>query len=370
MVVYASVAVSLDGYIDDTSSHRLLLSSEEDWNEVKRLRAECDAVLVGAGTVRSDNPALVTRDEALRAKRRSAGKPEDPTKVTISSTGEFNLSSKFFTEGDGEKIIVLPADLPKEQIDRLQSIATLLISDENTLTPPVVLRLLAKHGIRTLFIEGGTKILTQFLASGTVNYLRMAVAPFFVGESGAPRFVHTGKFPHHASRRMHLLGVKSFGDMAVMEYALGATAEDYERMTEAIELSKSSPRSEGAYSVGAVIVTEGGEKFTGYSRETSSDNHAEEEAILKALEAGCSLKNATIYTSMEPCSTRKSKTKSCSTLIIEHALKRVVFASYEPDTFVVCHGEYILRKAGIEVTPLIDMARKVHEVNAHIVGEK
>ena len=65
MIVWASAAVSLDGYIDDTTSRRLVLSGTKDWEQVRALRAECDAVLVGAETIRKDNPALVTRSEKL-----------------------------------------------------------------------------------------------------------------------------------------------------------------------------------------------------------------------------------------------------------------------------------------------------------------
>ena len=78
MIVWASAAVSLDGYIDDTTSRRLVLSGTKDWEQVRALRAECDAVLVGAETIRKDNPALVTRSEKLREKRTAQGKPADP----------------------------------------------------------------------------------------------------------------------------------------------------------------------------------------------------------------------------------------------------------------------------------------------------
>ena len=66
MIVQASVAVSVDGYIDDLSDRRLVLSHAADWEEVRSLRAESDAILVGAETIRRDNPALVIRDETDR----------------------------------------------------------------------------------------------------------------------------------------------------------------------------------------------------------------------------------------------------------------------------------------------------------------
>ncbi len=165
---------------------------------------------------------------------------------------------------------------------------------------------------------------------------------------------------------MHLVRTESVGDMAVAVYALKASDEDYRLMWQAIALTAQCPHSTSAYAVGAIIVTRKGEIFTGYSRETSPINHAEEEAILKAEHAGCSLEGATIYSSMEPCTTRNSKPTSCSELIIRHRMGRVVFAAYEPPTFVTCHGEERLRNAGIEVTILNDLSKEALTANRHI----
>ena len=81
MNVYASVALSGDGYMDDRSPRRLILSTPADWREVMRLRAWADAILVGAETVRRDDPSLTVRDEALRRERLAANRPADPAKV-------------------------------------------------------------------------------------------------------------------------------------------------------------------------------------------------------------------------------------------------------------------------------------------------
>ena len=80
MNVYASVALSGDGYMDDRSPRRLILSTPADWREVMRLRAWADAILVGAETVRRDDPSLTVRDEALRRERLAANRLADPAK--------------------------------------------------------------------------------------------------------------------------------------------------------------------------------------------------------------------------------------------------------------------------------------------------
>ena len=78
-----SCGMSLDGYLDAADHRRLVLSNEADLERVDAVRAECDAILVGAATVRNDNPRLLVRNEALRLQRRARGLRETPMKVTI-----------------------------------------------------------------------------------------------------------------------------------------------------------------------------------------------------------------------------------------------------------------------------------------------
>ena len=366
MIVQASVAVSVDGYIDDLSDRRLVLSHAADWEEVRSLRAESDAILVGAETIRRDNPALVTRDERLRELRAERGLPADPVKVTLSRNADLDPTSRFFTEGDGEKIVFVGRCAPQDRTAALSRVATVIHAGSDCLTADYLIGELGRKGIERLFIEGGSRVLTLFLSENRIDYLR--VAPFFVGEPSAPRMTIGAKFPFDKDRRMTVLDVKKVGDMTVTDYALGQQATDRTRLLQAIGLSLKCPPSDKAYSVGAVLVTRDGQVFTGYSRETAPDNHAEEEAILKAEQAGATLEGATIYSSMEPCSTRRSKPRSCSALIIDRRMKRVVFAVREPDRFVRCRGEQSLRDAGIEVCVLESLAKQALEANAHILS--
>ncbi|MFD7311008.1 RibD family protein [Promicromonospora sp. NPDC059942] len=102
--VVLSVAASLDGYIDDATPERLLLSNDEDFDRVDSVRAGVDAILVGASTIRADDPRLMVRSEDRRAKRLADGQPESPVKVTITASGEIDPEAKFFTTGDIDKI--------------------------------------------------------------------------------------------------------------------------------------------------------------------------------------------------------------------------------------------------------------------------
>ena len=81
--ILLSCGMSIDGYLDNASSQRLLLSNQDDLERVDAVRAASDAILVGAQTVRQDNPRLVVRSERGRDERVSRGLPPTPTKVTV-----------------------------------------------------------------------------------------------------------------------------------------------------------------------------------------------------------------------------------------------------------------------------------------------
>jgi len=100
-----SCGISLDGYLDAATRERLVLSNDEDLDRVDSVRAGCDAILVGAATVRNDNPRLLVRRPDLREQRRSLGLPESPTKVTLTDRAGLDACSNFFTTGDVEKLV-------------------------------------------------------------------------------------------------------------------------------------------------------------------------------------------------------------------------------------------------------------------------
>ena len=99
-----SCAVSLDGYLDDASPDRLILSGPEDLDEVDELRASVDAILVGAGTIRADNPRLLVRSPARIAWRVARGMPEHPLRVTMTRSGDLDPAARFFT-GPGQSLV-------------------------------------------------------------------------------------------------------------------------------------------------------------------------------------------------------------------------------------------------------------------------
>lgn len=146
------------------------------------------------------------------------------------------------------------------------------------------------------------------------------------------------------------------------------TPVDYEWMMVAIELAHQCPSSPGAFSVGAVIVDQNGEEISrGYSRETDGQVHAEESALTKLATDDPRLKAATIYSTLEPCSQRKSRPRSCAQLILDAGIPRVVMAWREPSLFVKdCQGCELLANAGVAVVEIPDLSQEAQAPNAHL----
>ncbi|MEV0436659.1 deaminase [Nocardia sp. NPDC050413] len=143
---------------------------------------------------------------------------------------------------------------------------------------------------------------------------------------------------------------------------------DHRFMHRAIELARQCPPSSTAYSVGAVIVVDGVEISTGYSRETDEKVHAEESALNKLDADDPRLARATIYSTLEPCSTRATATRlPCTDRILAAGIPRVVIAWREPSLFVAaCEGVDKLRTNGVEVVELTDLAEAARSMNEHL----
>jgi 5-amino-6-(5-phosphoribosylamino)uracil reductase len=216
-----SCGMSIDGYLDSTDAARLRLSNAADFDRVDAERSRCDAILVGAATVRSDNPRLLVRSPARRAERVARGLPASPVKVTLTRRGDLPATAAFFTAGSTDKIVYCPATAADDVRRRLAAVATVVdAGPADDVDVASVMEDLSARGVDRLMVEGGGTVLTQFLTAGLADELQLVVAPLFVGDSRAPRLVGDGRFPWNGHRRAPLVGVRQIGDVVLLRYAL------------------------------------------------------------------------------------------------------------------------------------------------------
>ena len=199
--------MSIDGYLDDASRERLVLSNEADLDRVDEVRAGCDAILVGAATVRNDDPRLLVR--ATRPPRR-AGRPRA---AAVAGQGHRDRQRRprpgralLPHRGHREARLLRARSARRGRATGSGAVATVVDAGRRSTMRRVAEDLHAR-GVRRLMVEGGGTVHTQFLTGDLADELQLVVAPFFVGDSRGPPVrrrrhvpVEPGP-PRHAGRR-------------------------------------------------------------------------------------------------------------------------------------------------------------------------
>jgi 5-amino-6-(5-phosphoribosylamino)uracil reductase len=224
--VLLSAAMSADGYLDDATSNRLILSGPEDLDRVDELRAGSSAILVGAQTIRSDNPRLLVRSAGRRRLRRERGLTGSPVRVTLTGSGELDPAARFFAAADEPPLVYAGRAAAAGLTARLGGRAVVVAAEQvaaqgataeqgaDGLDLSWILADLAARGVGRLMVEGGSAVLAGFLSAGLADELILAVAPLFVADPAAPRLLSGAPPPP----RMRLAQAGRAGDMAVLTY--------------------------------------------------------------------------------------------------------------------------------------------------------
>jgi len=169
------LAQSLDGRIATTNGKSRWLSGDEDLLHTHRMRAMCDAVMVGVNTVLSDDPQLTVR--------RCAGR--HPVRVVIDPERRLDGSQRMFRDGAAPTLVLAAADRARAGEALARSEVVPVPRGRWGLDPHEIRRVLARRGLSVLFVEGGGITVSRFLAAGALDRLQITVAPLILG-SGRP----------------------------------------------------------------------------------------------------------------------------------------------------------------------------------------
>lgn len=223
--VLARIAQSLDGRIATATGKSQWISGKIDQEHTHRLRALSDVVLVGAGTVRADDPQLTTREV------------EGPSPVRVILDPARRLDDRYRVFGAGPPtLLACAAGAPGPR--RLGHAEILPVAmDGRWIDLRALLGLLAGRGLRRIFIEGGGTTLSRFLLEGLVDRLHVTIAPLLLG-GGIPAF----SFPHtdlladgiRFDWTVHPLGDDVLMDIPLRRYRPGAGRPNTERPGQAM----------------------------------------------------------------------------------------------------------------------------------------
>ncbi len=174
-IVVAHLGQSLDGFIATHAGESRFVTGEQNIVHLHRLRALCDAVVVGADTVATDDPRLTTR----------LVPGPNPVRVVLDPRRRLAPGRTVFTDAAAPTWLVVDAARARagERVGHAEVVG--VRARNGRLDLPALLDALAARGCHAVFVEGGGATVSAFLAAGALDRLQLAIAPTLIG-SGRP----------------------------------------------------------------------------------------------------------------------------------------------------------------------------------------
>jgi len=216
--VSVNMAISLDGRISTRRREQIVLGTHHDRRLMDVLRARCDAVVVGAGTVRHDGFPILVRDPAVRARRVARGKPPHPVNVILSRTLDLPVSRPIFRRADTERVVFTTRQATARRVASFRALADVVVLPRQSLSPHAVLDVLAARGLRRVLVEGGGEIHWAFARADCVDEIYVTLTPRLIGGAGAPSLLDGKGFLRDEHRRLKLLSCRRVGDELFLRY--------------------------------------------------------------------------------------------------------------------------------------------------------
>jgi riboflavin-specific deaminase-like protein len=219
--IYVNMATSVDGKITSVHHEVPTFTSRLDRLHMDRLRASADAVLVGAATVRVDDPPMHIRDPEMQALRRSLGKPAALWHVVVSRRCDLDPTYKFFTTAHhARRLVVTTEAAPTDKLEALRRTSEVWQLGATDVDVPALVERLHEAGIERLLVEGGGEVLWHFAAHDLVDEINLTLAPTLIGGRGAPTPLAGVGWPLAERRRLALADLRREGDELYLRYTV------------------------------------------------------------------------------------------------------------------------------------------------------
>jgi 2,5-diamino-6-(ribosylamino)-4(3H)-pyrimidinone 5'-phosphate reductase len=199
--VVINAAMSADGKLSTRERRQVKISGSQDFVRVDRLKAGCDAVMVGIGTVLADDPSLTVKSEDCKRIRKDRGADEHPVRIVVDSRARTPLAAAILHKGPGKRVVAVSEAADKNAIAALGEHATVVVAGRDEVDLPSLLDTLGSMGIQRLMVEGGGTLIGGLISAGLVDEIYTYVGNIVIGGRDAPTladgpgFVREEEFP-------------------------------------------------------------------------------------------------------------------------------------------------------------------------------
>jgi 2,5-diamino-6-(ribosylamino)-4(3H)-pyrimidinone 5'-phosphate reductase len=187
-IVVVNIAMSADGKISTRERRQVRISGEQDFTRVDRLKARCDAVMVGIGTVLADDPSLTVKSEECRHFRRKQGWDEHPVRIVVDSAARTPPDASILTKGDGKRVVAVSKRADLLKISELEKKATVIVAGEDEVDLCTLINELGAMGIHRIMVEGGGTLIAGLIEEGLVHEIYTFIGNIIIGGKDAPTF--------------------------------------------------------------------------------------------------------------------------------------------------------------------------------------
>ena len=208
--VFINIAASVDGKISNEQRRQIRISSNEDLKRVDRLRAESDAIMVGIGTVLSDDPRLTVKSEKLRLERVERGLSENPIRVIVDSKCRVPLSAKVLND-EAKTIIAVSRQADRNKVKVLMERGVEVVEfGEKLVDLRGLMNYLYNIGVRKVMVEGGATLNYSLLKEKLVDEIYVYYGSIIIGGQKSPTIVDGQSFDPPIN--LELISVERLGN--------------------------------------------------------------------------------------------------------------------------------------------------------------
>lgn len=184
--VVVNVAMSADGKLSTRERRQVRISGSQDLTRVDRLKAGCDAVMVGIGTVLADDPSLTVKGEECRKHRQDRGICEHPVRVVVDSQARTPLGAAILHKGSGLRVIAVSHTADPQQVEALKHYATVVVAGEKEIDLGALMDELGNMGIQRIMVEGGGTLIAGLIREGLVHEIYTFIGNLIISGKDAP----------------------------------------------------------------------------------------------------------------------------------------------------------------------------------------